>query len=61
MCVNRYLEQREELLLDFERNFQQLQMPDEKTELLYNYLEGMISSMERDPLWIRIAKEEGNI
>ncbi|CAB3384514.1 Hypothetical predicted protein [Cloeon dipterum] len=56
MCVRLYLEQREDQLRLFENNFQQLTMPDEKTELLYNFLEELASEMERDPLW-RAANE----
>ncbi|XP_059482165.1 GTPase-activating protein and VPS9 domain-containing protein 1 [Neocloeon triangulifer] len=56
MCIRLYLEQREDILHDFESNFQQLTMPDEKTELLYTFLEELASEMERDALW-RITNE----
>jgi hypothetical protein len=61
MCVQRYLKQREEDMRDFESNFHQLMMPDEKTELLYSFLEGVVAEMERDPLWTNIVKDESTI
>lgn len=61
MCVQRHLKHREEDLRDFETNFQQLLMPDEKTELLYSFLEGVVAEMERDPLWTNIVKDESTV
>ncbi|GLH08502.1 Uncharacterized protein GBIM_13724 [Gryllus bimaculatus] len=51
VCVTLFLEKREGLMLQFQEEFQQLTLADEKTDLLDNFLQTLAIEMERDPTW----------
>lgn len=51
VCVRLFLEQRESRLAQFEDDFQQLTMPDEKTDLLDSFLLSLTAEMDRDAIW----------
>lgn len=51
VCVTLFLEKREGLMLQFQEEFQQLTLADEKTDLLDNFLQTLSIEMERDSTW----------
>ncbi|XP_047101988.1 GTPase-activating protein and VPS9 domain-containing protein 1 isoform X3 [Schistocerca piceifrons] len=51
VIVQMFLERREQLLLRFQNEFQQLTLADEKTDLLDNFLQALFIEMEQDPMW----------
>jgi hypothetical protein len=46
-----FLEKREQMLVSFTAEFQQLTLADEKTDLLNNFLHALSLEMEKDPMW----------
>ncbi|XP_066994190.2 GTPase-activating protein and VPS9 domain-containing protein 1 isoform X2 [Anabrus simplex] len=56
VCVTLFLERREALLIQFQEEFQQLTVADEKTDLLDSFLQTLALEMERDPTW-QVASE----
>lgn len=51
VCVRVFLEKRETLLSRFCEEFKKLSLPDEKLELVENFLGKIHSEMENDSIW----------
>lgn len=51
VCVRMFLERREQMLVAFQSEFQQLTLADEKTDLLDKFLHTLSLEMDRDPTW----------
>lgn len=51
LCVRIFLERREDLCSSFSKEFQQLSLPDEKTDLLDKFLMELSQQLERDHNW----------
>ncbi|XP_069937394.1 GTPase-activating protein and VPS9 domain-containing protein 1 [Cherax quadricarinatus] len=52
VCVRMFLERREQSLSRFTHDFTVLTVPDEKVQLVENFLSQLFSELERDPMWI---------
>lgn len=52
VCVRMFLERREQSLSHFTHDFTVLTVPDEKVQLVENFLSQLYSELERDPMWI---------
>lgn len=52
VCVRMFLERREQSLSRFTHDFMLLTVPDEKVQLVENFLMQLYSELERDPMWI---------
>lgn len=52
VCVRMFLERREQCLSRFTHDFMLLTVPDEKVQLVENFLMQLYSELERDPMWI---------
>lgn len=52
VCVRMFLERREQCLSRFTHDFTLLTVPDEKVQLVENFLTQLYSELERDPMWI---------
>lgn len=52
VCVRMFLEQREHSLSRFTHDFMLLTVPDEKVQLVENFLLQLYAELERDPMWI---------
>ncbi|KAG1677973.1 GTPase-activating protein and VPS9 domain-containing protein 1 [Nymphon striatum] len=51
MCVKLFLSQREDMIIKFTDNFQQLTVPDEKTDFVEKFLESLYEELRSDALW----------
>lgn len=56
VCVRMFLERREQNLSRFTHEFTVLTVPDEKVQLVENFLSQLYSELERDPMWISKSK-----
>ncbi|XP_045595997.1 GTPase-activating protein and VPS9 domain-containing protein 1 isoform X2 [Procambarus clarkii] len=58
VCVRMFLERREQNLSRFTHDFTVLTVPDEKVQLVENFLTQLFSELERDPMWISSTNEQ---
>ncbi|KAG0720177.1 GTPase-activating protein and VPS9 domain-containing protein 1 [Chionoecetes opilio] len=58
VCVRMFLERREHCLGRFTRDFTILTVPDEKVQLVENFLTQLHSELERDPMWISSTRDQ---
>lgn len=58
LCVRLFLEKRDKLLSEFTYDFTQLTVPDEKVQLVENFLTKLYGELERDPMWISSTEEQ---
>ena len=59
VCVRMFLERRDQCLSRFTRDFTLLTVPDEKEQLVDNFLTQLYSELERDPMWISECLQAG--
>ncbi|XP_063878825.1 GTPase-activating protein and VPS9 domain-containing protein 1-like isoform X2 [Scylla paramamosain] len=58
VCVRMFLERRDQCLGRFTHDFTLLTVPDEKVQLVENFLTQLYSELERDPMWISSTREQ---
>ncbi|CAL4099243.1 unnamed protein product, partial [Meganyctiphanes norvegica] len=58
LCVRLFLEKRDKVLSEFTYDFTQLTVPDEKVQLVENFLTKLYAELERDPMWISSKEEQ---
>lgn len=51
VCVRMFLERREPAVLQFCEEFKNLSLTDEKTDLLYSFMETLSAEMDKDINW----------
>ncbi|XP_047500303.1 GTPase-activating protein and VPS9 domain-containing protein 1-like isoform X1 [Penaeus chinensis] len=60
VCVRMFLERREHNLSRFTHEFTVLTVPDEKVQLVENFLSQLYNELERDPMWISSTNDQLN-